>query len=212
MVCKFPDGYSAEETLELVRLAWNLGSPAVAAHCGSQIMQRAAGSIGSLAGIDVQSWRLAAQRLEYRAAIHHGVGAALDSDLVPVACLTDKDVQVLLRAEELLAKRIHSEQMYASVIDQMESAASIRKARQKAEARIVPETLERNNQPQICHGTTLADAATSMPRLGPQRTPASSGNQISSSPSNKPSTMTSSNQDACAVCMSALVQAGFLQG
>ena len=77
-------------------------------------MQRAAGSIVSPADVDVQSWRLAAQHLKHRAVFHPGVGATLREDLVPLAFLTDKDVQVLLEAEEILFRKILSEQIYAS--------------------------------------------------------------------------------------------------
>ena len=213
VVCRFPNGYSAEAMLELFQLTWSLGSPAIAAHCRAQICQRAAWFTVSPADVDGQSWHLAAQRLRYSVAALPGVRAALGEDLVPVGCLTDNDVQVLLEAEEMLSKRILSVHIYPSAAVQCGPVASIA----AFAANTVRETLERNNQLQSRHGTTLADCwdtALRIPRLGPKRTPASSWKQTSRSPSKKPSTVTSSSQDAdqCVVCMSAPVQSGFLHG
>lgn len=123
MACRFPDGYSADETLVLLQLAWSLGSPAIAAHCGARIFQMADGSIVSPADFDVQSWQLVAQDLTFLAVLYRKLRAALRKDLVPLACLTDHDVKVMLEAEEKLCKRVNNRQ-HASAVFYRTSDAS----------------------------------------------------------------------------------------
>lgn len=203
MVCRFPDGYDAPETLALLQLAWRLGSPAIAAHCASQIFQKAAGSIISPADVDLQSWRLTAQHLQRWAESSPISQDALDEDLVPLADLTDKDVKVLLEAEEMLYDEVQRASavvchtfggfvfLQAAASDQdsqlqrnlMEIISAM--AYQASGASNVRGILNRNTQDQLPGKRTddfdMIWALTGfklqtmhrMPRLGPKRTSAS---------------------------------------
>ena len=210
VVCRFPDGYSAEETLVLLQLAWSLGSPAIAAHCGSRISQMAAGSIVSLADFDVQSWRWAAEDMATLAAFHPEIRAAFRKGLMPLASLTDDDVKVLLKAEALLFKHFINRQHASAMVHQTsdpgtalatafvgnQNSQSQRNlsevtsivAHQADGARTMRETLETNNQHQLqnkhSQGKTLTGftlrSISRMPKLG---THASLGKQNSHSSS-----------------------------
>ncbi|KAL3152913.1 hypothetical protein ABBQ38_012219 [Trebouxia sp. C0009 RCD-2024] len=61
--CRFPDGYSALETLRLHELALVLGSPAIAAHCRLQIFLKSTAATHGVADFTVRSWIMAADSL-----------------------------------------------------------------------------------------------------------------------------------------------------
>lgn len=145
---------------------------------------------------------------------------ALDKYLVPLACLTDRDVTVLLEAEDMLDKHRNERQRASAVVhhtfgavfflgeassgDQnsqlqrnlMENISAV--AHQASGASAVWETLNINNQDQ----------------LSGKHTSASSGNKTSQASMNTPHDVTTGSQDmnTCVVCMNAPMQAGFLHG
>ena len=194
MFCRFPDGYSAVEMLLMHCLARRLGSPAIAAHCRLQILMKGTGAIASPADFDVQSWILAARSLQDSGYVYPSrtednqlsrIYAAVGPDLVPLSCLTDEDLRVLLDAEEALFRQrnhakqhIHQKRINVSAAFHQASGASD-----------VQETLQD-------------------PSSGSENSQMPPTNCVAASVS------ASSSRDVsnCVVCMDAPVQAGFLHG
>ena len=241
MVCRFPDGYSAKETLVLLQLAWRLGSPAIAAHCASRIFRISAGSIVSPADIDIPSWHLTAQHLELLAAFSPKLQAALGKALVPIYSLTDDDVKVLLAAEEILCQDPNDRQHAPAVVNQASDAGTVlctasfenqssqlqrnhwesAVAHQALGATNVQETLRRDDQAQLqsnsAHSLTFTgfSLCTAFSLYTPSRMPRLGCKQTPGKQnSHLPCNVTSSSQDASPWfwCMPAPLQAGLRHG